>query len=887
MPDLVRVFISYSHDSEAHRERIRELAARLRADGIDAWIDQYSPAPVDGWARWMKAEFARARFIVVVCSPGYVERFDRGPGHGSGVGWEAMLIQQELYEQGGSTRFIPVFFSGEEQAVPTELRRFTRHSLPSGYDALLRHLTGQLGEAPPALGPAPTVRPLPTATLQSEGARPASGVRRVPWNAPPLPDQYLPREELDAFKLGLIAQSSQAIAVAGQHHRLGVQGMPGVGKTLLAAALAWDPEVQDAFPGGVFWLTLGRTRDSPVPWQAKLAAQLKGAPVEIDTPRLGKTTLAELFATRPPSLLILDDVWRVEDADPFNAIASPSRLLITTRNRDVANGLGATLQELLELKATAGLALLAAYADRPVSTLPRVAPEIVRECGELPLALAMAGAMLRGRPDDRWPTLLAQLQKADLAYLAAALPDYGEHRNMLAAIEVSVQGLPEDVRHRFLDFAVFAEDVAVPEAAVHLLWRDTGVELAAAQRTVDALVDRSLVRRDAQGRLTLHDLQHDYVRARGGDIKARHARLLDAYRHAAPDRALPAVVPDGYFFEHGPQHVLAAEGPRALRDLLFDHRWLAAKLKAAGVNALLADFELLDLASDEPLRLLRDALRLSAHILSQRPDELPSQLLGRLRDAPEVELQHLCVLVEADVVPPALLPTWPRLHPPGGGLRRTLEGHADWVNTVALSANGKTAVSGSDDRTVKVWDVETGQVRRTLEGHARAVNAVALSADGKIAVSVSDDRTVKVWDVETGQVRRTLEGHARAVNAVALSADGKAVVTGSGDRTAKVWDVETGQVRRTLEGHGSSVEAVALSADGKAVVTSSDDGTIKVWDAETGQVRRTLEGRGGWGTTVALSADGKMAASGSDDRTVKVWDVETGQVRRTLEGHAR
>src|SRR6185295_2762100 len=161
----------------------------------------------------------------------------------------------------------------------------------------------------------------------------------------------------------------------------------------------------------------------------------------------------------------------------------------------------------------------------------------------------MAGAMLRGRPDDRWPTLLAQLQKADLAYLAAALPDYREHRNMLAAIEVSVQELPEDIRHRFLDFAVFAEDVAVPEAVLHLLWKATGVDLAAAQRTVDALVDRSLVRRDAQGRLTLHDLQHDYVRARGEDIKARHTHLLDAYRSSAPNRALHAVVSDGYFFE--------------------------------------------------------------------------------------------------------------------------------------------------------------------------------------------------------------------------------------------------------------------------------------------------------------------------------------------------
>ena len=94
------------------------------------------------------------------------------------------------------------------------------------------------------------------------------------------------------------------------------------------------------------------------------------------------------------------------------------------------------------------------------------------------------------------------------------------------------------------------------------------------------------------------------------------------------------------------KHLLEAEGSTALRALLFDHRWLAAKLKATSVNALLADFELLDLASDEPLRLLRDALRLSAHVLVHRPEELSSQLLGRLRGFSESHLSQLCAELE-------------------------------------------------------------------------------------------------------------------------------------------------------------------------------------------------------------------------------------------------
>src|SRR5262245_9736683 len=125
MPDHPRVFISYSHDSEEHRERVRRLVARLRGDGVDAWMDQYSPMLGEGWPRWMEAEFARAQFIVIVCSSGYAERFDRGPGYGSGVGWEAVLIRQELYDQGGNTRFVPVLFDGGE-VVPTVLRPYPR-----------------------------------------------------------------------------------------------------------------------------------------------------------------------------------------------------------------------------------------------------------------------------------------------------------------------------------------------------------------------------------------------------------------------------------------------------------------------------------------------------------------------------------------------------------------------------------------------------------------------------------------------------------------------------------------------------------------------------------------------------------------------------------------
>jgi len=215
----------------------------------------------------------------------------------------------------------------------------------------------------------------------------------------------------------------------------------------------------------------------------------------------------------------------------------------------------------------------------------------------------------------------------------------------------------------------------------------------------------------------------------------------------------------------------------------------------------------------------------------------------------------------------------------------TLKGHAGAVHSVAFSPDGKRIVSGSGDRTVKVWDAGTGQEIRSLTGHAGDVHGVAISADGRRIVSGSGDRTVKVWDAESGQALRTLKGHAAVVFRVAISLDGKRIVSGSGDRAVKVWDAESGQEIRTLTGHAELVWSVAISADGKRIVSGSQDKTVKVWDAESGQEIRSLADHTAEVRSVAFSPDGKRIVSGSQDKTVKVWDAETGQELRTLTGH--
>jgi hypothetical protein len=154
-----RVFISYSHDSREHKDRVLNLADRLREeDGIDCNIDQYEMSPPEGWPRWMLNQIEEAEFVLVVCTEPYDRRF-RGKeeaGKGRGATWEGAVITQELYEaQGKNTKFIPVVFSSQDlDFIPIVLRGVTEYRIytEEGYEDLLRHLTDQPWVQMPPLG---------------------------------------------------------------------------------------------------------------------------------------------------------------------------------------------------------------------------------------------------------------------------------------------------------------------------------------------------------------------------------------------------------------------------------------------------------------------------------------------------------------------------------------------------------------------------------------------------------------------------------------------------------------------------------------------------------------------------------------------------------------
>ena len=183
---------------------------------------------------------------------------------------------------------------------------------------------------------------------------------------------------------------------------------------------------------------------------------------------------------------------------------------------------------------------------------------------------------------------------------------------------------------------------------------------------------------------------------------------------------------------------------------------------------------------------------------------------------------------------------------------------------------------GNLNRTIRLWDVETGAHKRTLEGHGSTVLGVAFSPDGRALASGSYDKTIRLWDAETGAPLRTLEGHTAAVTSVAFSPDGRTLASGSWDNTdntVRLWDAETGAPLRTLEGHTNFVWSVAFSPDGRTLASGSWDRTVRLWDVETGAHKRTLEGHTNGVNSVAFSPDGVTLASGSSDGTALLWEL--------------
>jgi hypothetical protein len=201
-----------------------------------------------------------------------------------------------------------------------------------------------------------------------------------------------------------------------------------------------------------------------------------------------------------------------------------------------------------------------------------------------------------------------------------------------------------------------------------------------------------------------------------------------------------------------------------------------------------------------------------------------------------------------------------------------------WVESVALSADGRTLAAGigNGGGLLCLWDVATGRELRRWDPRQPTIFGIAFSADGH-TIAFGGPNNVRLWDSATGQEREQLQGHEGWVRQVAFAPDGRTFASGSDDRTVRLWDSATGKELYRLVGPSREVSALAFSTDGRKVAASSYDGIVWLWDAATGKKLRHFNGQQVGVFALAFTPDGQILASGGQDRSVRLWDVTTGK----------
>lgn len=209
-----------------------------------------------------------------------------------------------------------------------------------------------------------------------------------------------------------------------------------------------------------------------------------------------------------------------------------------------------------------------------------------------------------------------------------------------------------------------------------------------------------------------------------------------------------------------------------------------------------------------------------------------------------------------------------------GKVVKTLSGHTNLINNLAIAPASDLLVSGSYDNTVNIWQISTGKLLRSQTGHTDKIWGLAISPDGTQVVSASRDKTVKIWDVKTGENLKTLQ-HSSGVTCVLVTPDGKRVITGSSDNLIRVWDLASAKKLFELSGNNDAISAIAITSDGKYLFSGGKDGqnSIRLWNLQTKSSIWNLIGHTDLVTSLVITPDKLKLISSSQDKNINIWKI--------------
>jgi WD40 repeat protein len=729
-------------------------------------------------------------------------------------------------------------------------------------------------------------------------------VKKVPFMAPDMPKDYVLRFDLiNSIKQQLLKRNgNNNIALSSA-----LRGAGGFGKTTLATSICYDEDIQEFFSSGILWVTLGEEDNT----LKEITKVYNAISIEnrnfIDVEEASRMLSEKL--DQGDYLLIIDDVWKYHQLEPFLRKAFGTVRLITTRIDEVVREAKAAICQVNEMEKEEAFQMLA--KDWELDQVDKIMVEqLIKNVGEWPLILKLMRSAALSRI-ERGQSIKDTIKFLGENYgrkglIAFDVRDPKSRNDAVAyCIEASLKMFNTEQRWKCIELGIFPTDTSIPIDVVYNLWNTDSFDGESLLMEFDeySLLDFNM----GKGEVTFHDVMlHYYNVALGIQVISKHNHLIHSWKGHY-------LLPNIYAWQFYIWHLIQAENHKEAEHLLSDYKWLKRKFEKTDIHAILLDYSLITQKSKQ-LELIYRAFRMSAHILAIDKTTLALQLHERLRfgikelppgfykeiesDLDEVDFKpistqmlivgnliytlnqklevYCCIKWKDNIIIGLSYGIIKIINIKTGRTENVFKGHSFDITCLAITEN--ILVSGSSDYTVRSWDLTSGKELYIFKGHSDRISCLAIIYN--TLVSGSWDNTLRSWDLSTGKELNVFKGHSYSVSCLAIA--NNTVVSGSNDSTLRSWNLLTGNELNVFKGHSSYIDCVAIV--GNTVVSGSGDNTLRSWDLASGKELNVFEGHTKY--ISCLTVTGNIVVSGSGDNTLRSWDLASGKELNVFKGHS-